>query len=524
MAALSIVHPYDTQHAVIMSNGKRKRGVLSTSDRGDDGVTPDVSQIVTDKDMLDIITCTICHELLHEPRSCRNGHSFCRVCILEWIQTRATCPSCRISINSSTTLSANRTATFMIANADCRCRNFAKVDGASSSATPALSTSSSTSSSSSSSSRRGKSRVNQEPADNNDTSCAWVGKVSAYRDHVASCLFEEVTCANQGCREAGIRRVICGEHAGVCNSRIITCELCPKQVKASSLSFHIARECPNLVIACHNHLRGCEAETARSLLSEHKAICAHQKVACPFSKSAGCKETAMRKDMEQHVATNTSQHLELACSRISHLTSEIAPMKTQMSTLLERLDQMEKSHGKTSRRVSNLMDGMDNHDNQLKDLNTRSNVLDTRATLMDTRITHLREDLNFEVEWTLSAVEKARLAKACYLFTKKMMVLSPTYTFHGFSFHVFFEVKDEKKLGFFAEHVNNKPNKSDDLAWTRLLVKSALSNAAIVVHSNGREGLASWGTSSFVERASRRKLHDAINAWDGSVLLSLCRP
>ena len=44
------------------------------------------------RELLSELDCPICHRALASPRSCPDGHTFCRDCIVAWLGRSATCP------------------------------------------------------------------------------------------------------------------------------------------------------------------------------------------------------------------------------------------------------------------------------------------------------------------------------------------------------------------------------------------------------------------------------------------------
>ncbi len=42
--------------------------------------------------------CMICQEVLLDPMILKCGHTYCKVCIVDWMKQKKTCPECRKDI------------------------------------------------------------------------------------------------------------------------------------------------------------------------------------------------------------------------------------------------------------------------------------------------------------------------------------------------------------------------------------------------------------------------------------------
>ena len=63
---------------------------------------PAVDAKAVDADLLEaILTCPVCHELMHAPCSLMCGHSFCRGCLHRLMRASFTCPMCRCAFRTS---------------------------------------------------------------------------------------------------------------------------------------------------------------------------------------------------------------------------------------------------------------------------------------------------------------------------------------------------------------------------------------------------------------------------------------
>ena len=74
-----------------MSQKKKKKLIMSVVLDADDFIDS------VDEEFI----CSICSNVLSEPRGCRDGHNFCKACIENWLKTNRTCPIDRSRLTKS---------------------------------------------------------------------------------------------------------------------------------------------------------------------------------------------------------------------------------------------------------------------------------------------------------------------------------------------------------------------------------------------------------------------------------------
>ena len=80
----------------------------------------DPDEFVGDVD--DSLQCSICFRVLADPRSCHEGHTFCRTCIMRWLKDHKTCPTCKSALDESG-LTNNRVVQTLIGRLASHCPN-----------------------------------------------------------------------------------------------------------------------------------------------------------------------------------------------------------------------------------------------------------------------------------------------------------------------------------------------------------------------------------------------------------------
>lgn len=116
---------------------------------------------------LSMFVCTVCFKVLNDPHHCKNGHSFCKSCVLSWISRDPSCPTCKDPLRLED-LKLDRTAKDFIACMDVHC----------------------------------------ELSDQ----CKWIGPFHKQAEHsLEKCMYSQIPCSNVPCG-AMIRRVDVESH------------------------------------------------------------------------------------------------------------------------------------------------------------------------------------------------------------------------------------------------------------------------------------------------------------------------
>ena len=139
--------------------------------------------------------------------------------------------------------------------------------------------------------------------------CKWVGQVKTISDHDRICGYVYVVC-QIGCGSRLMRKDKSKHENAECPDRKVTCEHCGKERGSYRwITEEHHKVCEKIVIVCP---RGCGQKLSQktSELNQHKEVCTHQPVSCPFEK-VGCKERPIRSKVEEHQVNAIQQHLLL---------------------------------------------------------------------------------------------------------------------------------------------------------------------------------------------------------------------
>lgn len=236
--------------------------------------------------------CTICSNVMTNPHSCQQGHTFCHSCISTWLQRNASCPTCRGPLNLNK-LSVNRVLENFIQKLQVKCLHHTSPINEEdqrlhviSSAPPPTKKTKTT----------GKVSVG----------CKWKGPLSDRADHVMTeCSFTVIKCPLRGCGISMLRKDLTA-HAESCECREVECQHCHKLHRHRSMTAHLA-VCGHVKITCPH---GCAQEYLRSDKSRHESSCQHYPIPCSMA-SVGCCVKIPRQDMAAHMRDWLDYHMEL---------------------------------------------------------------------------------------------------------------------------------------------------------------------------------------------------------------------
>ena len=71
------------------------------------GGAPTVEAAAQDEELLSLLECAICNELMHEPASLLCGHSFCGSCLQLALARSRACPLCRRPCHTASAIQTN---------------------------------------------------------------------------------------------------------------------------------------------------------------------------------------------------------------------------------------------------------------------------------------------------------------------------------------------------------------------------------------------------------------------------------
>ena len=186
--------------------------------------------------------CGICTQVLNNPQSCKQGHTFCHDCITDWLKKKKTCPIGSRKLLKSQ-LTHVRLAENMINKMKVTCENNEVKDE----------------------SKQPRKRRKVSKDSEVITGCTWTGKLQERKTHLTEeCKFTPVKCSNEGCTTTALRHTI-AEHEANCPCRWVSCEHCEEKFIARGMAAHI-RICDHISVKCHNDC-GAEVQSFSHILA-----------------------------------------------------------------------------------------------------------------------------------------------------------------------------------------------------------------------------------------------------------------
>jgi hypothetical protein len=214
--------------------------------------------------------CPICLNIMNDPVSCPEGHTFCRHCVSKHLDAHAfevrTCPTCRIPL-SKDKLVPSRLICNLIDDLAVRCFSL---------------------------------QIAHEDRNQNfcfGDMCAWSGSLKDAQTHYGQCPHANATCPHSGCDEISVRYKL-PEHMKNCDHRLVSCLWCQGGGKYYSHSL----VCPKRPVPCPNGCLDGNGNTllvSHNLVAHHRSVCLMEEVGCKFAVS-GCDKRLLRRDMPLH--------------------------------------------------------------------------------------------------------------------------------------------------------------------------------------------------------------------------------
>ena len=167
---------------------------------------------------------------------------------------------------------------------------------------------------------------------NQEEGCQVVTKLGELNSHKNECGFTKVVCS-QGCGKSILRKKLMQHCSNECSKRMIKCTYCGKEDHHETIIGKHTTICKEYPVNCP---RGCVPPSGikRKDLEKHAEICLLEKVSCPF-KEAGCDVRVLRKDLSDHMESNTQQHLMKMMTAYSKLKVEHTKLYSKHSSLKE---------------------------------------------------------------------------------------------------------------------------------------------------------------------------------------------
>lgn len=264
------------------------------------------------------LICSICRDVMTNPVSCRDGHTFCENCINAWLLSNKVCPLDRQPLRKRE-LIRNLPLRGVIDNLDVRCAN-----GLDSGGNP-----------------RKKMRVSRDDYGHTvQQLCPWSGKLKDLDEHSRLCPYELVHCPHTRCFKSMLRRDI-EEHAVQCEKRSVVCERCCLEMAFCDLDEHETMDCPLAMVPCVNGCvtNGCITMVSRTHMDDHtKYECERAPIPCPF-ESQGCDVRSARAELDRHLQDSMLDHMLLLQKENQKLKDQLQSLTTttrnEISTLRE---------------------------------------------------------------------------------------------------------------------------------------------------------------------------------------------
>lgn len=168
--------------------------------------------------------CPICLNIMNDPVSCPEGHTFCRHCVSKHLDAYAfgvqKCPTCRIPL-SKEKLVPSRLICNLIDDLAVRCFSL---------------------------------QIAYEDRNQNQNlgfgECAWSGQLKDAQTHYSQCRFANTACPHSGCGEVSVRYKL-HEHMKNCDHRLVSCLWCQGGGKYLGHYSH-SLLCPKRPVPCPN--------------------------------------------------------------------------------------------------------------------------------------------------------------------------------------------------------------------------------------------------------------------------------
>ncbi len=156
--------------------------------------------------------------------------------------------------------------------------------------------------------------------------------------HRQQCPLEPVQCPNK-CPKGHLQRKDLKDHlTNECSLRKCKCQYCGCEHTYQNISTVHNATCPDLPLECPNKCGATKIK--RRNVTTHRNKCPLESVQCPFQK-AGCGAKLLRKDLDEHVTTETQQHLLLTFKKMCSLEEECSQLKKKNLQLEWRCQALE---------------------------------------------------------------------------------------------------------------------------------------------------------------------------------------
>ena len=168
---------------------------------------------------------------------------------------------------------------------------------------------------------------------NRSKGCKETAQYGNYQEHVAKCRFQNIYCDQ--CGQGMLRKEIENHKKNECSYRQVKCPYCDLEGTYIEITTDVHHDkCPSFPLPCPNNCG--ESDIERKDIEAHKQVCPNEVVKCSFFV-AGCCELK-QKDLEDHVASNERQHLDLVMKKLANTQQQLDDLTVKTMVLEQKLN------------------------------------------------------------------------------------------------------------------------------------------------------------------------------------------
>jgi len=171
--------------------------------------------------------------------------------------------------------------------------------------------------------------------ENKKEGCDWQGAWSDMNAHLQECKHYYEPCQYPGCTHQ-VKRNFNAMHVSTCPHRPSECDLCQVKMLRREMRAHKKNVCPKAIQACP---RACGVSTERCLAPTHEETCPNVLVKCKFPD---CPAEVKRGQLDEHIRTAMSEHLQIMCNKVETLTKQTADRDLIIKNLNHKISNLER--------------------------------------------------------------------------------------------------------------------------------------------------------------------------------------
>ena len=171
--------------------------------------------------------------------------------------------------------------------------------------------------------------------------CKWTGELCNLKPHLNAtqgCAYEGLSCANK-CGQVLQRKDIKEHMMKNCPLRRVKCQYCNHENTFTVVTGTHYGVCPNYPVKCSFNCG--QRGIRRAEMAKHESLCPLKPVPCPF-QSAGCKVQLVQKDLSDHMATYTANHLDMVTKAFDSLRTRAETAERELHATRTEMEDMRK--------------------------------------------------------------------------------------------------------------------------------------------------------------------------------------